>query len=449
MSRGSLLLVDDDPGVRFGVCRFLETQGFQVVEAEDCAGAVEAAQSARPDAAVVDHQLPDGNALGLLEKLHGTDPELPVIVLTGHGSIELAVEAMRRGAEHFLTKPADLRALASILGRCLERRKERRRGRAAQAEERRRRPDPFLGDSAAIRQLARQAERIAASDHTVLLLGETGTGKGVLARWLHDHGPRSGEPFVALNCAAFTQELLESELFGHEKGAFTGAVAAKPGLFEVADRGTLFLDEIGDLALELQPKLLTALESGTFRRVGGVKDRRVDLRLIAATHHDLDERVEEGKLRADLYYRIHTVALRLSPLRERLEDLPTLARALLLDLSEDAGRPFLSLAPAAETRLAKHSWPGNIRELKNVLERAMLFADSQVLYPADLQFETATPTAASVAAIPERLSLEDLETVHIERVLGRSKTVSEAAGILGISRTTLYHKMRRYGLEKG
>jgi transcriptional regulator with PAS, ATPase and Fis domain len=287
---------------------------------------------------------------------------------------------------------------------------------------------------------------VAGSESPILIRGETGTGKGVLARWLHDHSSRSDEAFVDLNCAGLSREFLETELFGHEKGAFTGAVATKTGLLEVAHGGTVFLDEVGDIDLQIQPKLLKALEEKQFRRLGDVRDRRVDIRLIAATHQDLGQLVQDKKFRSDLYFRINTLPLVVPPLRERGEDILILARTLLQTLAAQRGRSTLVLAPDAEQALQTHSWPGNIRELRNVIERAVLLSDQQILGRKDLRFDASLGT--ETAADDTHLSLRELEQRHIKRVLHEEQGhVESTARRLGIPRSTLYQKIKQYQMS--
>ena len=319
MARNRILIVDDDAAIRFGLRDFLETRGYRVEEAATALAAEQAFRAAPPDAVISDYRLPDGDALQLLPRLRAMNDQVPVILLTGHGSVELAVQAMKEGAEHFLTKPVTLPALLVVLERSLEHQRNRQQQLARKARQERRAVDPFLGSSTAIRTLAEEARRVAGAERPVYLRGETGTGKGVLARWLHAHGPRADEAFVDLNCAGLPRELVESELFGHERGAFTGAVQSKVGLLDLAHRGTLFLDEIGDMEPALQPKFLKVLEEQRFRRVGDVRDRQVDLQLIAATHQDLAARVTGGQFRGDLYFRISTLPLAVPALRERVE----------------------------------------------------------------------------------------------------------------------------------
>ena len=443
-----ILLIDDEPSVRAPIRRYLEAHGFEVQEAPTLQSGEASFRADRPDLAVLDFMLPDGDALDLLPRLRATDPEVPLIVLTGHGSIDLAVRTVKEGAEHFLTKPVELAALVALIERTLEQQRTRRRDQAA------RRvqgsvggPDPFLGTTSAIAALAAEAQLAVTSDSPVLIHGETGSGKGVLARWLHERGARGEEAFVDINCAGLSRELLESELFGHAKGAFTGALAEKKGLLEVAHRGTLFLDEIGDMDLALQPKLLKALEEKRFRRLGEVVERRVDVRLVAATNQDLAELVREKRFRADLYYRINTLVLRVPPLRERTADVPLLAGALLRRLCQEMGRPELELAADAVEALVAHSWPGNVRELKNVLERAVLACQGRQLLRRHLRFEGGSPLAAVSLDGPD-LTLEELERRHIERVLDHEKGhVVAAAERLGIPRSTLYQKLKAFGID--
>ncbi len=447
MERSTILFVDDDLVDRQTLRKRLAPR-YQLAEAATCAAAQEQFDSVRPDAAVLDYQLPDGDALTLLESLRATDPELPAVLLTGHGSIELAVEAMRHGADHFLTKPADPEALAAILDRCIQSRRQQRRERARAARRESDRPDPFRGASEAVRDLAERARKVAsAAGRPVLLVGETGSGKGLLARWLHDHGPRAAEPFVELNCAGLKSELLENELFGHQKGAFTGADETTQGLLEIAHRGTLFLDEIADMDLGVQAKLLKVLEEQTFRQLGGLRDQRVDVRLVAATQQPLVRLVRAKLFRRDLYFRLNTLTLEIPPLRERWEDVSHLATYFLERLGREVGRPDLELSTTAVTALERHRWSGNIRELRNVLERAVLLGASDTLMPSDLHFESLRAGGAQ-GKDTASITLAELERLHIRDVLERQRgSVSRAATALGISRSTLYEKIKKYGIE--
>ena len=449
MAQKRLLVVDDDPSGSFAVREYFEMRGFEVDEADSLRSALEAFQAARPDAAVLDYSLPDGTALDLLPRLRALDPGVPLVVLTGHGSIDLAVQAVKEGAEHFFTKPVELATLAVVIERLLDQHRQRQRAAAGRTREARRAVDPFLGTSRAIRQLAEEASRVQASDSPMLIHGETGTGKGVLAAWLHRQGPRAEEAFVDLNCATLSKELLESELFGHEKGSFTGAVSAKPGLMEVAHRGTLFLDEVGDMDPQVQPKLLKVLEEKRYRRLGEVRDRQVDVRLIAATHQDLGDLVARKVFRQDLFYRISTIPLAVPPLRERREDIPLLARDLLDRIGADLGRGRIEVQPPALFALQEYTWPGNVRELRNVLERAVLLCRDRVIGAGDLRFLGAPgePPPVPVTGGDTSLTLEEVERRHIAAVLAEEDgRVEWAARRLGVPRSSLYKRLRALNL---
>ncbi|HKQ07986.1 MAG TPA: sigma-54 dependent transcriptional regulator [Blastocatellia bacterium] len=444
MPRTKVLVVDDEAGVRFGIRNFLEIKGYEVEEADSCQSALAAFQAASPDTVFTDYLFPDGNAIELLPRLKALDPTVPIIILTAHGSIELAIQAIKVGAEHLLTKPIELQTLLVLLQRVEENTRNRQKQLARKSRQAREAVDPFLGSSAAIRQLGEQANKILPAESPVLIQGETGTGKGVLARWLHNHSPRADEAFVDLNCAGLSRDFLETELFGHEKGAFTSAVASKQGLLEVAHRGTVFLDEIGDVDQQVQPKLLKVLEEKTFRRLGDVRDRRVDIRLIAATHQDVARLVKENKFRSDLYFRISTLPLVVPALRDRAEDIPELARLLLRSLAADLGRGQLDLTAKAERALQGYSWPGNIRELRNVLERAVLLGDQNVLDAKDLRFDDHSSSAWSQGS---NLTLNEMERWYIESILEEERgRVDQAASRLGIPRSSLYQKIKKYGL---
>jgi DNA-binding NtrC family response regulator len=443
--RPRILVVDDEPSIRFALRDYLEAKGWLVEEADSCRGAQDAFRAFRLDAAVVDYSLPDGNALEMLPRLKALDSGVALVILTGHGTIDLAVRAIKEGADHFLTKPVELPTLLVILERLLENQRNRQRQLAGLARQSRLALDPFLGTSPAIARLAEEARRLVASESPILIQGETGSGKGVLAAWLHSASPRAEEPFVDLNCAGLSAEFLETELFGHEKGAFTGAATAKTGLLEVAHRGTVFLDEIGDMSLQVQPKVLKVLEEQRFRRLGDVRDRHVDVRLIAATHEDLQALVREKRFRSDLFFRISALPIRVPPLRERAEDIPELARRLLATIGRDLGRGERELSAPAIQALQAHAWPGNIRELRNMLERAVLLAEGPLLTPKDLRFDGASTDAEP----PADLTLEVVERRHVERVLRQENGhVERAARRLGIPRSTLYQKLKSFGLSR-
>jgi DNA-binding NtrC family response regulator len=438
-----ILIIDDEPAVRFGITDFLESQGFAIQGADTVESAQAAFRDFRPDVAIADYRLPDGTALDLLPLLK--EMSVPVVVLTAHGSIDLAVRAIKMGAEQFLTKPIELPALLLVLQRLLEDQRTRRKQLARRASESRTAVDPFVGASAVIRTLEEEARKVLASGSPILIQGETGTGKGVLARWLHDQGPRTDEPFVDMNCASLSREFLETELFGHEKGAFTGASARKPGLLEIAHRGTLFLDEIGDMDPQVQPKLLTVLEEKRFRRLAGLRDQRVDVRLIAATHQDLSALVKERRFRSDLYFRISTIPLLMPPLRARREDIPILARGFVEEIGREVRRTAVTLSPEAERALVAHPWPGNIRELRNAVERAVLLSSEPVLDAHHFHLPFHADDEGSVG--DPALTLAEVERRHIEAVLRHEGGhVERSAARLGVPRSSLYEKLRRYGI---
>jgi DNA-binding NtrC family response regulator len=445
----TILVVDDDPVVRRSIRDVLQSCGFSVHEADCCEAGIAAFRGHRPDIVLVEHRLPDGDGVHLIGQLRATDPDVPCIVLSSHGTIDLAVQAVKEGAENFLTKPIKSGLLEALIPRLLQQQASRKRTIVQDVREARADLDPFLGTSAAIRGLAEDARRMVAADGPLLLLGETGSGKGVLARWCHRNGPRREEAFVDLNCASLSREFLESELFGHDRGAFTGAVAAKQGLLEIAHRGILFLDEIGDMDLTIQPKLLKVLEDKRFRRLGDIREREVSVRLIAATHHDLRDLVAAQRFRRDLYFRIGTLPLILPPLRERAEDLPVLVDSLLVRLGSELGRPGMRVSSSALAALVDYPWPGNLRELRNLLERAVLLTDGATICVRELRLHARTETVSRSTApsVGDDLTLAELERRHIERIYeAEQQNVQRAAIRLGIPRSSLYQKLARLGL---
>lgn len=447
MPRNKVLLVEDDRGIRFGIKNFLTGRDFDVDEADTLKQGEEIYRQNRPDIVILDYSLPDGNALEVLPRLKASDASIPVVILTGHGSIDLAVRAIKEGAEQFLTKPVQMQALLVVIERVLDNQRVRHREQARTTQQARTgEVDPFIGVSGAINGLREQVERIVSTDRPILILGETGTGKSVLASWLHKHGPRAEEAFVDLNCAGLAREFVETELFGHEKGAFTGAVSAKTGLLEVAHRGVVFLDEIGDVDMQVQPKLLKVLEEKRFRRMGDVRDRVSDVQLIAATHQDLHALIREKRFRSDLYFRISTIPLTIPALRERREDIPLLADVFVNRFGTEMSSPHIEIAPPAMKMLEDYAWPGNVRELKNVIERAILVSDRRTITPRDLRFDTEEPSAG--AAVPTDMTLEQLEKWYVERVLRDEQGhVDTAARRLGIPRSTLYQKLKKWDLS--
>jgi DNA-binding NtrC family response regulator len=439
MIKNRVLIVDDEPGSRLGVRAYLETLGYDIDEADTVAAAVAHLRTQVPDLALVDWALPDGTALDLLTHIKQQGIDVPVVVLTGHGSIELAVTAVKEGAEQFITKPVELASLALVIERVIEHQQNSRRVMATHSRQAPAEDSIFSGRSPAVRALAHDAQSAAACDVPILIEGETGTGKGLLARWIHSASNRAKESFVDLNCAGLPRELLESELFGYEKGAFTGAMASKPGLVEAAHRGTMFLDEVGDTDLAVQPKLLKIVEEKRFRRLGDIGERRVDVRFVAASNKSLTALVDAGQFREDLFYRINTLVLRLPPLRHRKEDIGHLVHQLLHRLAREIGRPVPRVEQDALDALAAHPWPGNIRELRNVLERAVLTATSPSLRASDLRLNT----SARKTSAPTVDTLKEVEWHHIQRVLQEEKgSVARASKRLGIPRSSLYQKLK-------
>jgi len=452
----SLLLIDDDADVLRAVGDYFERLSFEVYRETSGERGLDTFARLRPDAVLLDLHLPDVGGLEVLERLRGDGAA--VILLTGQGDIATAVRAMQLGAEHFLTKPVDMGHLAAATARVLEKVHLSRQYALLRERDHQGESPESLGVSPGMQELARQIGLLAASERTtVLLTGESGTGKGWVARLVHRLSPRASAPFVEVNCGGLSATFLESELFGHEKGAFTDAKDRKLGLFELADGGTIFLDEIGDLAPELQPKLLRVLETKTFRRLGGTRELTVDVRLVAATNRELTSEVQAGRFRQDLFYRLSVMPLRLPGVRERSrEDRLALVTRLLADL-----KPQLPGCPsdcAAETldRLLSAAWPGNVREMRNVIERAMLLArGAPALGPEHLPPELRKGgggSGGSGGSGAERrhlaLTLEDVERQHIERALrfhGGNRT--RAAQELGISRATLINKIKVYALD--
>jgi DNA-binding NtrC family response regulator len=431
----SILIVDDDPGTRFGYSRYLGKEGYRVEEAPSLSDARDAITSRRFGAVILDQFLPDGNGIDWIKSLRESHPDIAIIIVTGAGDIPLAVEAMRRGADNFLTKPVDMADLSLFLGKCLELGALRRKD-LAQKRLLKSRPVHF-GDSYSMKKVLELAAAASESDAPVCLLGETGTGKGVLARWIHERSQHRSAPFVEINCSSLRGDLLSSELFGHAKGAFTSALQDRQGLIEVADGGTLFLDEIGDMDLAVQSQLLKVIEDKCYRRLGEVKVRRSDFRLMCATNKDLIEETRQGRFRQDLYFRIHVFPIFLPPLRERTEDIPGLVRHILLDLH--LCNPEVS--PDVTELLGAYSWPGNIRELRNVLERSLLLARKD---PLGTKHFPGLNSYKETVSHRQGRDLNRLALDYIEDAIKRSAgDVEKAAAELGISRATLYRKLKK------
>lgn len=447
MTKDRILVVEDDPAMQEILAIGLRAMGFEILRADDLSMSYLALAKSQPSIILADYQLPDGTAFELLAWLKARDIRIPLVVLTAHTQIELAVEAIKNGAEQFVPKPVDMELLATSLRRTLENCRNRKKTLAHGLERARYERGPFLGNSTAIKELSKAAKRVSEASNTVLIQGETGTGKGVLALWLHKNGPRSSEPFIALNCAGLSRELLESEIFGHVKGAFTGALMNKLGFLDAANRGVLFLDEIGDMDINAQAKILKVVEEKRFYRLGDVHERMVDIQIIAASHRDLKALVKEGKFREDLYFRISTLRLRTPPLRERLEDIPVITDRLLEQLSWDMNRGSLRISDTARMELQLYPWPGNIRELRNVLERAALLSDDGVIHETGLEFEYPIVREVEERADREHLTLREMEERQIiEALRSEGGRVAKAAKRLGIPRSTLYAKIREYGL---
>jgi DNA-binding NtrC family response regulator len=447
----TLLIVDDDATFRRVLAGELARLGFRIAEVGSGADAVMEAVRIEPDVVLLDLQLPDMDGLQVLRALREKSPDSEVVMLTGHGSIDTAIEAIRLGAFDYVSKPCPLDELEIRLKRALERRALQQR--ASLLERGLTPPDPrdsFIGESAAFRRAVGLIERVAPSDSSVLLHGETGTGKEMAARVLHTRSSRHDRPFVVVECAALQEELLQSELFGHDRGAFTGADRTKPGLFEVASGGTIFLDEIGEVSQATQVKLLRVLDTSTFRHVGGTAEIRVDVRIVAATNRDLSALVRQGLFREDLYYRLITIAIELPPLRSRDGDVERLAEHFMARLNARYGfrRRF---GAAAMELLRHHAWPGNVRELLHAVEAAAIVCEGPEIGPEHLPPALRSPQRPASAEVPgttDRLpSLVELERAHIEKVLAScGGHRSQAARILGISERNLYRKLNEYGL---
>jgi two-component system, NtrC family, response regulator AtoC len=457
----TILVVDDEHLIRWSLEQQLQREGYSVLLAETGAEALKRVQMDSPDLVLLDMRLPDADGLEILERLHSAGPETLVIMITAHGGVQSAVRAMKLGAQDYIIKPFDMEELKLTVKKALDTRSLRRDVARLQAESQRGSGlDDIVGDSRAIRDLKLLIQRIAQSDATTVLLeGESGTGKDLVAKVIHFESARAQAPFLAVNCAALPEQLLESELLGHEKGSFTDAKALKKGLFEQADGGTLYLDEIGDMKLNLQAKLLRLIEEKSFRRVGGLRDLKADVRMIAATNRDLSKALEDGEFRKDLYFRLKVFPIHIAPLRERSEDILPLARYFLARFSSEMRRQIRELHPEAQVCLTNYSWPGNVRELRNVLERAMILASGEVLYvehlPAEIgarQVESpsipVSPAQSAGMTLPAvGVSLEEVERDLVRQALEATEgNQVRAARLLGISRDALRNRMKKFGL---
>lgn len=443
-----ILVLDDDDLLLQFIDSALRQGGFECELADSLSRAFLAIRESSPNLILADYTLRDGTAFDLLDWLKAEDLSTPVIVFTGMATIELAVEAVKKGAESFMAKPLDVKHMIALIERSLEKVRAMQRNTVVLRERARYQRDPFLGESRAILELKKAAQRIVNANSTVLIQGETGTGKAVLARWIHQKGPRSSEAFVDLNCAGLSHDLLESELFGYQKGAFTGANANKLGLLEAANHGTLFLDEIGEMVPLVQAKVLKVVEDKQYYRLGDVRERRVDVQIIAATHRNLRDLVNEGRFREDLFYRINALTLSIPPLRERREDIPLLASMLLDQLGWDMKRGTFTLSDRARRSLETYSWPGNIRELRNVLERAVLLSEDGRIDELGLESPVHEQPRHSVLPSGNKGTLQEMERAYIEEILQlEGGRVAATAKHLGIPRSSLYAKLKAYGIQ--
>ncbi|GAB4234440.1 MAG: sigma-54 dependent transcriptional regulator [Acidobacteriota bacterium] len=444
--RFSVLLVDDDPAQRQFLRAALE-RDYRVTAASSGEEARQLLQKQGYDLVLTDERMPGMSGLELLQWVRESTPETPVVLLTAYGSIESAVEAMRLGAADYLTKPVGSpEELRLVVSRCLRQKVLAAEKKVTQAERELEFPSDIVAASPGMRRALHLARQVAPETTTVLITGESGTGKEVVARYIHRLSPRADGPFVAVNCAALAETLLDSELFGHEKGAFTGAVQSRPGRFELAHGGSLFLDEIGEMSLALQAKLLRVLQERRFERVGGTRTLEVDVRVIAATNRDLRTAIADRTFREDLYYRLNVFAIELPPLRERREDIIPLAEHFLAVLGRRMNRPNRRFSEEARARLRAYDWPGNVRELRNAVERALIVASGDRITPEDLPLEGLSEKRSAFE--PGRTTLAELERQAILETLrhfgGNRRKTAEA---LGISLRTLHYRLREYGVS--
>jgi two-component system, NtrC family, response regulator HydG len=442
-TKGRILIVDDELVVRDSLGKWFASEGYTARPVPGAREALEVIQQAEFDIALIDIKMPGMDGMELQARLREADPELTVVIMTGYASVDTAVQALKQGAYDYITKPVDPDELSHLVSNALEHKRARRE--VVRLRENLQEVFPsteLIGKSPAMKKVVELIEMVAPTEATVLITGESGTGKEVVARAIHAAGPRRYMPMVTIHCGALTETLLESELFGHEKGSFTGAQYRKKGKFEVADGGTVFLDEISDISLKTQTDLLRVLQEKEIVRVGGNQQIKVDFRAIAATNKNLDALVKAGTFRPDLYYRLHVFCIDLPPLRERREDIPLLVNHFLNKFCTATSRQAPGISAEAMDVLMRHDWPGNVRELENAVERALVVGRGSEIRPADFsfQFDGEAPKGGR--------TLEDIERAHIERILRETQhNLSRAARVLDIDRTTLYNKLRKYGLR--
>lgn len=444
-----ILVVDDEVQIRTLLSRMLELEGYEVCQAGDCRTALKQLEFQSPDVVLCDVFLPDGNGVDLVSSVKKTAPNVEIILLTAYGNIPDGVQAIKNGAFDYITKGDDNNKIIPLVSRAVE--KARMNVRLEKLEKKVGHTysfDSVLGDSKALKDAVSLARKVSGTDVPVLLTGETGTGKEVFAQAIHYNSKRAKQNFVAVNCSSFSKELLESEMFGHKAGSFTGALKDKKGLFEEADNGTIFLDEIGEMAFELQAKLLRILETGEYIKIGDTKPTRVNVRVVAATNRNLPEEITAGRFREDLFYRLSVFQIHLPPLRERAGDVRILAKAFVKDFSVRLARPVTEITPAFLEALEQQPWKGNIRELRNVIERSLIVCESERLDVADLPLDIQnTHYEQSDETTPGSFELSAMERRHIARVLEYTKgNKTEAARLLKIGLTTLYRKIEEYGI---
>ena len=445
-----ILIIDDEAQIRSLLARMMELEGYEVCQAGDCKSALKQLELHSPDVALCDVFLPDGNGVDLVLAIKKTAPNVEVILLTAHGNIQDGVQAIKNGAFDYITKGDDNNKIIPLISRAVE--KARMNVRLEKLEKKVGQMysfDSILGDSKALKAAVQLAQKVSVTDVPVLLTGETGTGKEVFAQAIHYNSKRGKQNFVAVNCSSFSKELLESEMFGHRAGSFTGALKDKKGLFEEANNGTIFLDEIGEMAFELQAKLLRILETGEYIKIGDTKPTRVDVRIIAATNRNLPEEIVAGRFREDLFYRLSVFEIHLPPLRERSGDIKILAEAFVRKFSEKLSYSVTKMSPEFLVALSQQCWKGNIRELRNVIERSLIVCDGECLDVCDLPLEIQNShyERSDEAAAPGSFELAAMERRHIARVLEYTKgNKTETARLLKIGLTTLYRKIEEYKL---